>query len=120
MKAIERKHGYLLIEYDEPFKLNEVIALIQEVGQICRQEGYSKVLADLSRAPSEISTMDGFKLGLAGAGSLSGVAKTAVVSRSRLVRFVENVGVNRGGNVRMFSELDKAMAWLDIEDHQIQ
>lgn len=114
MKKIEGRREYLLVEYSEPYRLENVMALMQEVAETCRRENYSKVLVDLSGA-EEISIMDGFRLGSKGAETFRWPGKVAVVSQSQLVHFIETVGINRGGNVRMFSEVEKARHWLGVE-----
>jgi len=112
---IERKKDYLFVRFAEPYQFERAIAFMKEVGEVCRQEKFSKVLVDLNGG-AEISLMEGFRLGSTGAETFRSLAKVAVVSQSVLIQFVETVGINRGGNVRMFTELEKARKWLDVEE----
>lgn len=117
MKTLESKKDYLFVEYTEPYQLEACIALMQEVAEICRRDKFTKVLVDMSGMMGKISTIDRFKLGVAGADTFRGIAQVAIIYRKEELNwFAETVGVNRGANVRVFSGPDEALKWLDVEE----
>lgn len=115
MKKIEDHENYLQVHYSEPYQLDTFIALIKEVAETCRAMNCTKVLIDIRRMSGKVGTMDRFQIGVAGAEAFRGLAKVAVLyRREEINQFAENVSVNRGANVKGFSNLDKALKWLDV------
>jgi hypothetical protein len=116
MKTIQNQGPYLLVKFTDPYQLDQLVELMKEVGAVCRGENLSKVLVDLHEMPGKVSTMDRFQLGVEGANIFRGLAKVAVVYRkSEMNWFAETVSKNRGASVRVFSETDEAMKWLDVK-----
>ncbi len=117
MKQITVQENYLFIEYSEPYQLESFIALMQEVAEICRREKIGKILVDAHGMEGKISTIDRFKLGVAGADVFRGIAQVAIFYRKEELNwFAETVGINRGANVRVFGEPDEASKWLGINN----
>ena len=70
---------------------------------------------DVSEMSGKMSTMDRFRLGVEGAAIFRNLAQVAIVYRQQeMNRFAETVGINRGGRVRVFGDLDTAMKWLGV------
>ena len=115
MKTIQPLDNYLFVKYTEPFELDEFLALIREVADVCRNKSRARVLVDVSEMSGKMSTMDRFRLGVEGAAIFRNLAQVAIVYRQQeMNRFAETVGINRGGRVRVFGDLDTAMKWLGV------
>lgn len=113
MENIERRNGYLYLKYSEPYLFERYIAISKQVYNICLTENYSKVLVDILDMPGKIKTMDRFTIGVEGTLIFRGKVKIAILYRTEEIdKFAETVGVNRGLNGRIFSDMDQALTWL--------
>jgi hypothetical protein len=63
--------------------------------------------------------MERFELAMQAVKLFQNKGKYALVYRKEEInRFAENVGVNRGLNARIFSDMDEAMQWLGVENEK--
>lgn len=117
MKLIEGRNGYLYVEYSEPYQFNTLIAMMKEVIAICEKEDYQKFLVNITEMTGKVGPMERFELAMKGVSLFQYKGKYAIVYRKEEInRFAETVGVNRGLNARIFSDMDEAMTWLGIEN----
>jgi hypothetical protein len=116
MKIIEGRNGYLYVEYSEPYQFNNLIDLMKEVIVICETESHQKFLVNIVKMTGKVSPMERFELAMKAVPLFQHKGKYALVYRKEEInRFAENVGVNRGLNARIFSDMDEAKQWLGIE-----
>lgn len=116
MKIIEGRNGYLYVEYSEPYQFNNLIDLMKEVIVICETESHQKFLVNIVNMTGKVSPMERFELAMKAVPLFQHKGKYALVYRKEEInRFAENVGVNRGLNARIFSDMDEAKQWLGIE-----
>jgi len=115
MTDIERRNGYLYVEYTEEYKLEKFLSISREVLTICRNEQYSKVLVNILNMQGTLSPMQRFEAGVQGARMFRQIKIAVVHRKEEITRFAEDVGVNRGLNGRIFSQMDKALEWLEVE-----
>ena len=116
MKTIERRNGYVFVEYSDQYNLEKVIDLAKEVFEICMAENYQKVLTSFLDMPGKIKQAERFQLGVQGALIFGYKVKVAVVYRKEEIDFfAETVGINRGLHVHIFSEMNQALEWLGVE-----
>jgi len=116
MTQIERRNGYLYVEFTEEYKLEKFISISREALTICKQKNHNKILVNILNMPGTLSPMQRFEAGVRGAQMFHSQFKIAVVFRKEeITRFAENVGINRGLNGRIFSDLDRALEWLEVE-----
>lgn|GEM_PF-1734058 len=119
MKLIEGRKGYLYVEYSEPYKFNDLIHMMHEVLVVCEKESYKKFLVNISNMTGKVTPMERFELAVKGASLFLYKGRYAVVYRKEEInRFAETVGVNRGLNARIFSDMDEAMKWLGVNEEQ--
>lgn len=117
MKFIEEKTGYLYVEYSEPYNFSKLIDLMKEVIAFCETKNYQKFLVNIVNMTGKVSSMDRFELAIKAVPLFQLKGKYAIVYRKEEInRFAENVGVNRGLNARIFSDMDEAMKWLGINE----
>jgi len=115
MKTLEVRESYLFVEYSEPYQFDVCLALIQEIAETSKREGLDKVLCDVRGMTGKIPVMNSFQLAVAGAGAFLGLQVAAVYRKEDIDPFVETVIVNRGGRVRIFSDMKSAKQWLGVD-----
>lgn len=116
MKIVENQGEYLFVKFTDPYQLDTIVELIKEAAAACVEENLSRALVDFREMPGKISTADRFQLGVEAASAMRGLLKVAVVyRRSEMNWFAETVAKNRGANLRIFSEMDEAIKWLDVK-----
>lgn len=90
---------------------------LQDALDLCRKNNCTKVFFDASNTKGRLTTFERFDLGLKAAMVFRSEIKLAVLYRAADInQFAETVGVNRGLNVRIFSERSKALEWLGITE----
>jgi hypothetical protein len=114
MTTLKVRKGYLFVEYTTPYRFEGGLALLEEIRERCRRAGVQKTLCDMRKMKGKISVMDGFKLALAGAQVLHGLQVAAVYRKEDLDPLPEMVMNNRGGDVRIFTDLASAKEWLGV------
>lgn len=116
MSPIEHHEGYLVATCGETFNLQVMLEVINQIAEACKQKDYRKVLIDLRNVKGEIGTMDRYDLGTEVAKLIRSSIKIAVVYRPEEIdSFGENVGVNRGAKLKVFSETEPALKWLGTQ-----
>ncbi len=126
---IEIKPGYLLLTCEGVFESSLIDQFTDQVIDACKKHKPSNFLIDYCKAEGEMSTMDRYNLSLVAAKKylnekLAGKipsCRFAFVGNHPLVdpkRFGETVAVNRGLNVKVFTEKNEALAWLEIKPEE--
>lgn len=86
---------------------------INLIAERCKAARRWRVLIDLTPMQGAVSNFDRFMLGQQAAKMWGRRIKVAVITNAETVnRFFENVAVNNGGNVRMFTDREEAVDWL--------
>jgi len=115
---VERRGAYLLAVVEGDNTPDDVRQYLAEVREACVDRDCSRVLVEENLRGPSLKTMDIFVIaadgGSAAAGALSMVAYMDVNPDHavRDMQFAENVAVNRGLNVRAFTDRREAEAWL--------
>jgi len=121
---IEKKPEYIQMIFEgdsETSFTNE--ALIKQIIEVYVAHKAIKILVDLGKVTGDRTTTQRFELGVLAADkyheiqsklnlpncSFAAVGNEPVVDPNR---FTETVAVNRGLNVKVFTEMDKAIRWL--------
>ena len=114
--AIIQQAGYVRFNYTGEFSRtagNEVIdAMIEAFSQL----QLSKGLLDCRKMIGEIQTLESFMVADYGGKMRGFLSKMALVGREDQVlldSFVENVAVNRGVNLKIFTDIEEAIDWLE-------
>jgi SpoIIAA-like len=104
---------YLMLKVSGLYNLTEVKSLIFLMREKGAEFGHIRVLADLRGVEQDVPGYDRFILCEYYAKEIRYTLKTAVVGPpERITGFFEDVAVNRGGNVRVFSDEQSALRWL--------
>ena len=83
--------------------------------------GFDRLLVDARELDAEMSAVDDFEFTAEHQSTPLASVRMAVLHRSEeeeRFRFIENVSVNRGGNMRVFTDAERARDWLAAEDEQ--
>lgn len=84
----------------------------------CREHGYSRVVIDLREMSGGLDTLETFEVAghaiptQTGARDLVRSAILDLTENIERIRFFETVAVNRGFNVKVFDDEEKAVEWL--------
>ena len=114
---IIQKEAYIRFDYAGEF--SEVMGkqCIDAMVEACSQVQLAKILLDCRKMTGEIQIFDSFEVAKYGVEMLGSAYKTALVGREDQMlpdNFVENVAVNRGVNLKIFTDIDEAIDWLTI------
>jgi hypothetical protein len=117
--------GYCVVTVSGPLKRPDDSFLLQDItAEIASRKGVSRFLLDLRKAQVVGGTIDTYEVGV----RLPRVFEPGTKAKGAVVyseltsehRFLEDVLVNRGLNIRVFSDEANALAWLksDSDDEQ--
>ncbi|HEX2697254.1 MAG TPA: hypothetical protein VHM28_06055 [Anaerolineales bacterium] len=115
MKTLEAKEGYLFAQYTDDYRMGACLDFMKGIAEACRREGLSKALCDVRGMMGKIDIVDSFQLAVAGVLIFDGIQLAGVYRREDMDLFAETVIRNRGGNVRLFSDIESAKQWLGVE-----
>jgi hypothetical protein len=112
--TFENRGSYLLVVPGESYDLANFRAGIREALAFCREQGLSKILADIRTLGGNIPVLDRFELGVEMAEVL-GAFQVAILAPAAMIdRMGENAAVNRGGKVFVTESLERALEWLQV------
>lgn len=120
---IENNEGYLEARVSGTRTRETVSALTVEIARICIEVRCSKILVDARDFEGFLSAYDSYHIVTQDFPKLRGrgIKKVAFVDREIPgIRgwFFETVAVNRGFNLRVFSDQKAALEWLLSEPHR--
>lgn len=109
--------------YFEPSLIDEFTSQIIEA---CKKHQPSNLLVDFRKVEGQMSTMDRYNLSSVASKKYLDEKLTGKVSSCRFAflgnhplvdpkKFGETVAVNRGLNVKVFTEIKEALAWLEVK-----
>lgn len=120
IETIEGNHFITLIA-SGAYSLERAIHLCKLSIDTCLLYNKTKILVDITKVTGNVPFFDRFQYAEALAQyksihALTEVSKIALFGNEPLIdknRFGETVAVNRGVNIKVFTELNDALAWLD-------
>lgn len=117
--TIEKKGDFLWVTATGTRSLETVLAMSKDIFAACAKNKVSKVLIDVRPLEGRLKTMEAYEVSDQ---HFPKIQDRRVITRAALVdlgefdhsyRFFENVAVNRGFILRIFSDPDKAVDWLN-------
>jgi hypothetical protein len=112
---IDDEGDYVRVEYSGVFSVEACNVCIDRMVAACEEFGRSRVLLDCRRIQGPLPTFERFQVVVYGTSRLQQIERIALVRDARirpLDNFVEDVAVNRGLNLRAFTDYHAADAWL--------
>jgi hypothetical protein len=88
------------------------------IGKLCEEHGRSKVLIEASKPVRQLDTMSAFESGRILAENTVGLSIAVCFHEyefDELSSFFKTVARNRGVKIELFTDLDAARHWLDVE-----
>jgi hypothetical protein len=116
--SVEPKPGYLHITVTGDNTPQTIAGYLRDVLAACQQSGCRRVLVDENLTGPSLTVTEAFGLASQGAANIDeSVRAIAYVDRNpqhdgTVMKFVENVAVNRGVPMRIFPSIEEARAWL--------
>ena len=115
--VIERKKGYLYVEYSKLYNMDDLVNLSKEALDISKSEGIKKLFLNVSQMPGKVKPMDRYEIGVKAAFLFRYKLKIAVLYKPEEINgFAETVASNRGMNVKIFGKREEALTWLEVEE----
>ena len=112
---IIQKEEYVRFDYTGEFSQAAGKKCIDAMVEASSQLQISKALLDCRKMTGEIKILESFMVAQYGGKMRGFLSKTALVGREDQMfpdNFVENVAVNRGVNIKIFTDIEEAIAWL--------
>jgi hypothetical protein len=112
---ISKKEAYILFDLTGEFNQEAGKKCIDAMVEACSQSQISKALLDCRNMGGEIQILESFMVAKYGVRMIGSISKLALVGREDQMfpdNFVENVAVNRGINLKLFTDIEKAIDWL--------
>ena len=114
LRIIQRE-AYTYFDFSGEFSQETGKQCIDAMVEVCGQSQISKALLDCRNITGDIQIFESFMVVKYGMNMIGFISKIALVVREDQMfsdNFVENVAVNRGVNLKLFTDLDKAIDWL--------
>jgi len=113
--TISDRGEYLLTEFFGAFSIEEGKRCIDAMAAAARESGRKRAMIDCRRMKGDLPIAARFEVAEYSATTRDVISKIALISRPDIAlpdRFVENVAVNRGVNLRTFVDVGEAERWL--------
>ncbi len=114
LRIIQRE-GYILFDFTGEFSQEAGKQVIDAMVEACSHARISRALLDCRNMAGEIQIMESFMVAEYGIKMIGSISKFALVGREDHMfpdNFVENVAVNRGINLKLFTDVDGALDWI--------
>jgi len=112
---ITQKEAYIRFDFTGEFSEMTGKQCIDAMVEASSQLQHSKALLDCRNMIGEIKILESFMVAKYGGKMRGFLSKTALVGREDQMlpdNFVENVAVNRGVNLKIFTDVEEAIDWL--------
>ena len=117
MFTCRNKGDHLFAEVSGAYSLELLISAIHDVAHHCQMDNLNKALLDLRNLTGNPSILDRFRFGVEIANVWGSRIKVAAVAKEEAInKMGENTAVNRGANMMVTPDIDRAVEWLGIEN----
>ena len=116
MPVYENRGSYLFVGTSEPYSLDLLLSMVQDVADRCQRENLRKVIVDLTQMEGNPSILDRYTIGVEVARICGARIECVAIAKQNMINhMVENVAVNRGAKLKVVSTRDEAVKWLKLE-----
>ena len=114
----KKEKGILKVKVSGMRSFKTVLSVITDIQQICLKQNTPRVLIDVRELKGHLKTMEAYELP---AFVFPKIRENSIIEKSAIVdleesrdffSFFENVSVNRGFNLRVFTDMEDATEWL--------
>ena len=98
------------------FSLDLCKRVVHATTKACEEHHLVRVLVDIRPMQGDLATLDRYEVGTYAAKVIPRAIALAMLERQDQIspdNFLENVLVNRGVNLRVFSDSEEALEWLE-------
>lgn len=113
--TISDQGEYMLTEFFGSFSVEEGKRCIDAMTAAARDNKRPKALLDCRRMSGDLSVGARFDVAEYAVTTRGTISRIALVNRPEVVlsdNFLENVAINRGVNLKVFTDFDAAVRWL--------
>lgn len=113
--SITNMDSYLLVEFHGEFSVESGKHCVDRMAEACDKHQLSKVLLDCRNIKGKMPVFDRFQVAEYGASKRRQIGRFALLNREDVLlpdNFVENVAVNRGMQMKIFTDFEQAERWL--------
>ncbi len=113
--SIHEQAQAVLVTHLGEFDLSEYRQIRVESTEMMRQSGLNRLLVDATQVPASPRVLDQFAFASEHDQHVPLGVRLAIVVRAEVkpgVQFTEDVSVNRQVDLRLFSDMESAIAWL--------
>jgi hypothetical protein len=117
--TIKKREDVLWVKATGTRSLQTVLAMSEDIFTACIEQNTTKVLVDVRALEGRLETMEAYQIPdkhFPKMRDRSVITRAAIVDLEEfrnIYKFFENVAVNRGFALRVFSDLDEALEWLN-------
>jgi hypothetical protein len=114
----EKKESILWAEAVGTRSVESILSITKDIYKACAENQVKKALIDVRAMAGHLSTMDAYEIPdqhLPKLRDRSVMTQCAIIDAKEsegCFKFFEDVAVNRGFNLRIFTDPDEAVAWL--------
>jgi hypothetical protein len=117
--SFEDRGWYVRCEFRGPFELEALLALTHAVRSYCVEHGHRRVLVDVTASQGTLGALERYEhaVRMAKSGEL-GLRAVILARPDQLLpdRFWETASRNRGLAIRVVTDTENALAWLESEE----
>ncbi len=116
MLEIQSKQNYILVNFIGAFSIEAAKKTVDTIIGTCAAEDQSAVVLDCSSMTGKLSVIDRYRTIVYGQKMIGKVSKFALVADIKMVlpdHFAETVAVNRGINLKVFTDAQQAVHWVN-------
>jgi hypothetical protein len=111
--TFEHQANLLVVHVEGEWHVEELLAMLDEAAERCRDAGYERVLADFRRVRGTVAELSKYLIGTRIAEVLKTIKLAAVGAPSAVITgFTERIAANRGGRLFVTKSIDEARQWL--------
>ncbi len=116
--VVSRGRGRLHVRFMSGVKVSDSARLFANIGELAKAERATEVLIDASVIQERLSLLRRLQMIMAFVAHLRGLRIAGVLSEITIdpKRIGETMARNRGANVKVFTHLSEAIAWLEWEE----
>ncbi len=112
---LNRDKKYVICIMSDKMTLDDHQLVRERAAALLKEQGWNRLLVDARSIDAEMSLTEDYQFTESHRNNLPVTIHLAVIHRpqeTERFRFIETVAVNRGQNMKIFTDADEAVAWL--------
>ncbi|MDJ0834106.1 MAG: STAS/SEC14 domain-containing protein [Gammaproteobacteria bacterium] len=112
---LNQDHEYVICVMSDKMTLDDHNQVREQAAVLLKQQGWNRLLVDARQIDAKMSLTEDYQFTESHRSNLPVTIHLAVIHRpeeTERFRFIETVAVNRGQNMKIFTDADAAITWL--------